>query len=67
MPTDIDLHALDSLLDIGAQLVEVLPRDEYDEEHLPSAINIPVRELTGQAAAALDTQVPVVVYCWDSL
>ena len=67
MPTDIDLDALDSLLDNGAQLIEVLPRDEYDEEHLPSAVNIPVRELTVQAAAALDRQIPVVVYCWDSL
>jgi len=61
------LDALDSLLDNGAQLIEVLPRDEYDEEHLPSAVNIPVRELTVQAAAALDRQIPVVVYCWDSL
>ncbi len=67
MPTDVDLDALDSLLDNGAQLIEVLPRDEYDEEHLPSAVNIPVRELTVQAAAALDRQIPVVVYCWDSL
>lgn len=49
MPTDVDLDGLDSLLDNGAQLVEVLPRDEYDEEHLPSAVNIPLRELTAES------------------
>ena len=45
MPTDIDLAQLDSLLAGGAQLVEVLPAVEYDEEHLPGAINIPLKTL----------------------
>ena len=38
MPTTIDLAALDRLLASGAQLVEVLPAKEYDEEHLPHAL-----------------------------
>jgi rhodanese-related sulfurtransferase len=29
----------------GAQLVEMLPREEYEEEHLPEAIDIPLKEL----------------------
>ena len=52
----------------GAQLVEVLPADEYDEEHLPGAIHLPLKHLTREAAeAALDRARPVVVYCWDAL
>ncbi len=35
------------LLDGGARLVEVLPREEYEEEHIAGAINIPLKELGG--------------------
>jgi rhodanese-related sulfurtransferase len=48
-----------------AQLVEVLPAEEYEEEHLPGAISIPLRELDEQAPRRLDRSRPVVVYCWD--
>jgi rhodanese-related sulfurtransferase len=49
----------------GAQLLEVLPAAEYREEHLPGAINIPLPELTPEAADRLDRDRPVVVYCYD--
>jgi len=55
------------LLERGAQLVEVLPEEEYAEEHLPQAINIPLKRLDAEAVTALDRTRPVVVYCWDSL
>ena len=59
---------LRELLDRGdAQLVEVLPEDEYREAHLPGAINIPLKTLDADTTAALDKGRPVVVYCWDSL
>jgi rhodanese-related sulfurtransferase len=67
MPTRIEIGELRSLIDRGAQLVEVLPQEEYDEEHLPGAINIPVKELDGKTAAQLDKGSPIVVYCWDYL
>ena len=67
MPTDIGLHALDELLADGAQLVEVLPQEEYVEEHLPGAVNIPLRNVSAEGVEALDRGRPVVVYCWDSL
>jgi hypothetical protein len=38
--------ALRRLLDQGAQLVEVLPAQEYTEIHLPGAVNIPLKTLT---------------------
>jgi phage shock protein E len=55
------------LLDAGAQLVEVLPEEEYREEHLPGAINIPLKKLDAQTTADLDKRKAVVVYCWDAL
>ena len=67
MVCSIDLLGLRELLGGGAQLVEVLPAVEYDELHLPGAVNIPLKTLTPQVAGTLDRTRPVVVYCWDSL
>jgi rhodanese-related sulfurtransferase/CBS domain-containing protein len=67
MSEKIDYENLTELLDEGAQLVEVLPREEYEEEHLPGAINIPLKQLDRHSAAQLDKQRPVIVYCWDYL
>jgi rhodanese-related sulfurtransferase len=50
----------------GAQLVEVLPADEYEEEHLPGTISLPLRRLEKEAVEVLDRDRPVIVYCWDT-
>jgi rhodanese-related sulfurtransferase len=65
MPTLIDRSRVREMLKAGAQLVEVLPRREYDEEHLPGAISIPLRELNRATASQLDKSRPVIVYCYD--
>jgi rhodanese-related sulfurtransferase len=67
MPKDVGLEGFLRLVGEGAQVVEVLPRHEYDEEHVPGAINIPLKTLNDATAAQLDTNRPVVVYCWDYL
>lgn len=67
MPVDVGVEALDELLASGAQLVEVLPPAEYLEEHLPGAVNIPLRDVSAEGVTILDPGRPVVVYCWDSL
>jgi rhodanese-related sulfurtransferase len=67
MPTRIEIDRLRELLDGGVQLVEVLPAEEFEEEHLPGAVNIPLKELDGESTATLDKSNPVVVYCWDYL
>ena len=48
-----------------AQLVEVLPADEYEDEHLPGAINIPLKTLTAETAGQVDPARPVIGYCYD--
>lgn len=67
MPTTVDRDRVLRLLDDGAQLAEVLPRDEYDDEHLPGALHLPLKTLDRRSAAVLDAGRPVVVYCWDAL
>jgi rhodanese-related sulfurtransferase len=67
MATRIEIGELRQLLDGGAQLVEVLPPAEYEEEHLPGAISIPLKQLDADTTARLDKHSPVVVYCWDYL
>jgi len=53
-------------MDAGAQVVEVLPRDEFEEDHLPGAIHIPLSAIETEARRLLDPSRPVVVYCWDT-
>jgi rhodanese-related sulfurtransferase len=65
MPKDIDRGEARRLLEGGAQLVEVLPSSEYEEDHLPGAVNLPLRKLDQQAGGLLDRNRPVIVYCWD--
>ena len=67
MSRQIELTELQRLLGAGAQLVEVLPEGEYAEEHLPGAINIPLKALDAETTSGLDRARPVVIYCWDSL
>jgi rhodanese-related sulfurtransferase len=68
MPTPLARAKVQRLVATGAQLVEVLPRDEYEEEHLPGAIHLPLKSLTRDAAErSLDRGRPIVVYCWDAL
>ncbi len=65
MPNPIDRDGVRRLLEAGAQLVEVLPSKEYQEEHLPGAINIPLKELNLNTTAALRRDQPVIAYCYD--
>ena len=46
-------------------MVEVLPATEFEEEHLPGAINIPLKELDRETIRQLERSRPVIVYCND--
>ncbi len=48
--------------DEQAQLVEVLPQPEYEEEHIEGATNISLKELDQQTTSRLDKDRPVIVY-----
>ena len=43
-------------------LIDVLPADEYNKEHIPGAINIPLDELRTRAKSDLSKNQRIVVY-----
>src|SRR5581483_11718431 len=54
VPVVVDREELRRLVEEDhAQLVEVLPRDEYDDEHLPGAVHLPLKQLDAAAARTL--------------
>jgi rhodanese-related sulfurtransferase/CBS domain-containing protein len=66
MPITIDRHEVQRLVAQRAQLLEVLGSDEYQEAHLPGALNIPLDELTRQTVDRLERNRPVITYCYDT-
>jgi rhodanese-related sulfurtransferase len=66
MPSQIDRQQLAELTRRGAQLIEVLPAEEYERAHLPEAVNLPLKELD-QRREQLDRSRPVIAYCNDTL
>ena len=65
MATAIDRVEVRRMLAEGAQLVDVLPAEEYAAEHLAGAKSIPLKTLDARTTAGLDRDRPVIVYCWD--
>ena len=66
MAREIDREQVRRFMAQRAQIVDVLPPREYGEEHLPGAINLPLRRIEMEAAQVLDPSRPVIVYCADS-
>jgi rhodanese-related sulfurtransferase len=67
MPHSIGRERVQELVEQdNAQLVEVLPEEEYAWAHIPGAVNLPLRQL-GQRVDELDRSRPVVLYCNDFL
>lgn len=65
MPGAVSRHEFRRLTDEArAQVVEVLPKPEYEWAHIAGAVNVPLKELD-ETAAGLDRGRPVVVYCND--
>lgn len=67
MAKQVDLSEMRRLMATGAQVIEVLPAEEYRQAHLPGAISIPLKQLDEPAVKELDLARPVVAYCWDWL
>jgi rhodanese-related sulfurtransferase len=68
MPREIDVEGVQRLVrERDALVLEVLPAREFEEEHLPGAINVPLKELTEETVADLDRARSIIVYCWDDV
>ncbi len=63
MPTPIWRDEVQRLVrDEAAQLVEVLPSQEYQDEHIEGATNIPLKRLNRGTTSHLDKAQPIIVY-----
>lgn len=67
MPEVVTREDVVRLAAAGAQIVDVLPREEYDDLHVAGALGIPLKELAERAPAELDPGRAVVTYCNDFL
>ena len=66
MPRDIDRKRLQELQTQGAAIVEVLPPEEFENEHIAGAISLPLGELSRASAEQVigaDMHRAVVTYC----
>lgn len=64
----VSVDALHPLLDDGnAQLIEVLPAEEYGWAHLPDAVHVPLGDIGRIVPPAVDHTRPVITYCNDFL
>lgn len=48
---------------VPIQIVEALSPEEYNDGHLPGAVNIPQKEVSERAKDLLEKEKPVIVYC----
>ena len=66
MPKTIGRDDVRRLAAAGAQIVDVLPPEEYVHAHIAGAMSLPLKELTPKLVRArLDPNRPIVVYCYD--
>jgi len=67
VPRQIGRDDVQAMSASGVVVVDVLPASEYEEEHIPGAINIPLKKLDALAPERLAPDRPVIVYCYDAL
>jgi rhodanese-related sulfurtransferase len=66
MPKEVNRYQVKEMLAAGGQLIEVLPREDYNYRHLPGAINIPLKDFDPEFLEQFDKDRPVIVYCADT-
>ena len=67
MPRAIQRDEVRRLLDSGAQLVEVLPAEQYEREHIDGALSLPLERLNRETAARLlHKEQAIITYCQDA-
>jgi len=64
---EVDHREVIAMLSAGAQIVDVLPVQEYNGAHIKSGVHIPLPRILADAPSLLDRSQRTVVYCRDSL
>jgi rhodanese-related sulfurtransferase len=66
----VETDAADVRLDLqrgqdGFLLIDARGAQDFEEGHIPGAINLPYRKITAESIAHLAKEKPIVVYCWS--
>src|SRR5690348_16520576 len=66
----VETDAADVRLDLqrgqnGFLLIDARGAEDFEECHIPGAINLPYRHITAEYTAYLSKEQPIVVYCWS--
>ena len=56
----IDTNQALEIIDTGAVLIDVRTSDEYNREHIPNAVNIPLDQID---TIGYDKETKIIVYC----
>jgi rhodanese-related sulfurtransferase len=64
---EVDHRGVLAMLSPGAQIVDVLPAQEYKGAHIKGAVHIPLSRILADAPILLDCSQRTAVYCRDSL
>jgi rhodanese-related sulfurtransferase/CBS domain-containing protein len=54
------------LIEQGAQVLDALPADDYEKQHIAGALNVPLEEFSNDSIRDLDPIKPTVTYCFDN-
>ncbi|MFU8771571.1 MAG: rhodanese-like domain-containing protein, partial [Anaerolineales bacterium] len=65
VPKEISREGVRTLVRRGAQLVDVLPREEFDQVHIAGALSVPLSQFGRTLADRLKWDQPVIVYGRD--
>jgi rhodanese-related sulfurtransferase len=66
----VETDAFDVMLDLqrgqdGFLLIDARGAQDFEECHIPGAINLPYRKITAESTTHLPKEKPIVVYCWS--
>ena len=54
---------LETKIKAGARIIDVRTAEEFNEEHYPNALNIPVDQIRQRLTEFGEENTPIVVYC----
>jgi rhodanese-related sulfurtransferase len=54
------------LIEEGAQVLDALPPEDYEKQHIAGAINVPLEKFSRELIAGLDPKKQTVTYCADN-
>ena len=66
----VETDASDVMLDLqrgqhGFLLIDARSAGDFEECHIPGAVNLPYRKITAESTAQFSKELPIVTYCWS--